>query len=199
MDVNPDGTRHAIYYGNNTNSPGGIIDPRPVPDSKLMLCIFGSCHDRPWGALALIDRSRGVDGKEAVVKIWPEHAVDLIGKGDWDTFMKLDTRYEDPFPLSQTQYLVSRSIFLEKNAGRHSVKEKMGIYLLDLSGNEILIHEDDSLSCFDPIPLLPDFDHERSPLPGFLINLLEISMYRMYMRVLTWISWRGELLNIKAH
>lgn len=31
----------------------------------------------------------------------------------------------------------------------------MGIYLLDLSGNEILIHEDDSLSCFDPIPLSP--------------------------------------------
>ena len=45
--VNPDGTRHAIYYGNNTNSPGGIIDPRPLPGSQLMLCIFGSCHDRP--------------------------------------------------------------------------------------------------------------------------------------------------------
>lgn len=151
--MNPDGTRHAIYYGNNTNSPGGIIDPRPVPDSKLMLCIFGSCHDRPWGALALIDRSMGVDGKEAVVKIWPENARDLIGIGDWDTFMKLDTRYEDPFPLSQSQFLVSKSIYLEKNTGPHPVKEKMGIYLLDLSGNEILIHEDDSLSCFDPMPL----------------------------------------------
>ena len=151
--VNPDGTRHAIYYGNNTSSPGGIIDPRPLPDSKLMLCIFGSCHDRPWGALALIDRSRGVDGKEAVVKIWPDHARDLIGTGDWDTFMKLDTRYEDPFPLSQSKFLVSRSIHLEKNTGHHPVREKMGIYLVDLSGKEILIHEDDSLSCFDPMPL----------------------------------------------
>jgi hypothetical protein len=152
--VNPDGTRHAIYYGNNTSSPGGIIDPRPLPDSKLMLCIFGSCHDRPWGALALIDRSRGVDGEEAVVRIWPEHARELIGKGDWDTFMKLDTRYEDPFPLSESKFLVSKSILLEKNAGHHPIKEKMGIYLVDLSGNEILLHEDDSLSCFDPMPLM---------------------------------------------
>jgi len=153
--VNPDGTRHAIYYGNNTNSPGGIIDPRPLPDSKLMLCIFGSCHDRPWGALALLDRSRGVDGKEAVVKIWPEQARELIGQGNWDTFMQLDTRYEDPFPLSKTQFLVSKSIHLEKNAGHHPLRQKMGIYLVDLSGKERLIYEEDSLSCFDPMPLSP--------------------------------------------
>jgi len=161
--VNPDGTRHAIYYGNNTNSPGGIIDPRPLPDSKLMLCIFGSCHDRPWGALALIDRSRGVDGKEAVVKIWPEHARELIGNGDWDTFMRLDTRYEDPFPLSQSQFLVSKSIHLEKNAGHHPVKEKMGIFLVDMSGKEILIYDEDSLSCFDPMPLGARFRPREIP------------------------------------
>lgn len=151
--VNPDGTRHAIYYGNNTNSPGGIIDPRPLPGNNLMLCIFGSCHDRPWGALALIDRSKGVDGKEAVVKIWPESAKDLIGKGNWDTFMQLGVRYEDPFPISQTQFLVSKSIHLVKNRGHHPVTEKMGIYLLDMEGNEVLIHEDENLSCFDPMPL----------------------------------------------
>lgn len=151
--VNPDGTRHAIYYGNNTSSPGGIIDPRPLPGSKLMLCIFGSCHDRPWGALALIDRSKGVDGREAVVKIWPEEAMGLIGNGNWDAFMSLDTRYEDPYPLSQSSFLVSKSIHLEKNHGHHPISEKMGIYLLDMDGNEVLIHEDAYLSCFDPMPL----------------------------------------------
>jgi hypothetical protein len=153
--VNPDGTRHAIYYGNNTKSPGGIIDPRPLPGSQLMLCIFGSCHDRPWGALALIDRSRGVDGKEAVMKIWPDSAMDLIGQGDWDTFMQLDVRYEDPYPLSETAFLVSKSIRLEKKQSHHPSSEKMGIYLLDLEGNEILIHEDAMQSCFDPMPLAP--------------------------------------------
>lgn len=96
--VNPDGTKHAIYYGNNTNSPGGVIDPRAIPGTDLLLCIFSSCHDRPWGALALIDRKLGVDGAEPVVHIWPEQARTMIGKGNYDKFMELKMRYEDPFP-----------------------------------------------------------------------------------------------------
>ncbi len=161
--VNPDGTKHAIYYGNNTPSPGGIIDPRPLPDSELMLCIFGSCHDRPWGALALIDRSKGVDGQDAVVQIWPKNALELMGKGDWDQFMKLDTRYEDPFPLSQEHFLVSKSIWLEKKQGHHPSTQKMGIYLVDESGKETLVFEHQDLSCFDPMPLIPRFRPREIP------------------------------------
>jgi len=161
--TNPDGTRHAIYYGNNTQSPGGIIDPRPLPGNNLMLCIFGSCHDRPWGALTLIDRSKGVDGKEAVVRIWPEEAIELMGKGNWDEFMKLDTRYEDPYPLSQEHFLVSKSIWLEKNNGNHPTSQKMGIYLVDEAGEEHLIFEHQELSSFDPMPLAPRFRPREIP------------------------------------
>lgn len=155
--MNPDGTKHAIYYGNNTNSPGGIIDPRPIPGSNHVLCIFGSCHDRPWGALALLDRSKGVDGKESVVKIWPEEAYKLIGKGNWDAFMTLNTRYEDPYPLSEEVFLVSKSIRLNKRKGHHIDTEKMGIYLVSRNGSEQLLYEHDSLSCFDPMPLAPRY------------------------------------------
>lgn len=147
--VNPDGTKHAIFYGNNSNSPGGVIDPRPIPGSNLVLSIFGSCHDRPWGALTLLNRSKGVDGKEAVVKIWPEEAIELIGKGNWDTFMQLKVRYEDPFPISENHFLVSKSIQFEQG------KEKMGIFLLDLEGNETLLYEDKNLGCYDAMPLAP--------------------------------------------
>ena len=67
---NPDGTRHAIWWGNNTTSPGGVINARAVGgDSSKAIAILGSCHDRPWGALGLIDRSRGVDGQEPVLRI----------------------------------------------------------------------------------------------------------------------------------
>ena len=69
--VNPDGTKHAIYYGNNTASPGGVIDGRQIPGTDLVVCIFGSCHDRAWGSLAIIDRKKGVDGREPVVQIFP--------------------------------------------------------------------------------------------------------------------------------
>ena len=161
--VNPDGTKHAIFYGNNSNSPGGVIDPRPIPGSNLVLCIFGSCHDRPWGALTLLDRSKGVDGKESVVKIWPENARDLIGVGNWDTFMQLDIRYEDPFPISKNLFLISKSNDLKKKKNNQPVKEKMSIYLLDTEGNETLLFEDENLSCFDPMPLAPRFRPREIP------------------------------------
>ncbi|MCY1720680.1 hypothetical protein OU798_10020 [Prolixibacteraceae bacterium Z1-6] len=160
--VNPDGTKHAVYYGNNSNSPGGIIDPRPLPNDNKMLCIFGSCHDRPWGALALIDRSKGVDGKEAVVKIWPEKSRDLIGVGNWDTFMQLDVRYEDPFPLSDEQFLVSKSLYLNKESN-HPNKEKMGLFLVDMQGNETLLYEDKNQGVYDAMPLAPRFRPRNIP------------------------------------
>jgi hypothetical protein len=151
--VFPDGTRHEIYYGNNTNSPGGIIDPRAIPGSYYLLCNFSSCHDRPWGALAVIDRSKGVDGKQSVVKIWPEEAYDMIGQGNWDQFMQIKTRYEDPYPLNENYFLVSRLI---QPVGTEGANEKMGIYLIGMDGTEKLIHEGDK-GCFDPMPLAPRF------------------------------------------
>lgn len=180
--MNPDGTKHAIYYGNNTASPGGVIDPRPLPDSKLMLCIFGSCHDRPWGALTLLDRSKGVDGEQSVVKIWPPEARDIIGTGNWDAFMPLNVRYEDPYPISSELFLVSKSIFLDKSKGRAPIDEKMGLYLLDIHGTEVKIYEDENLSCFDPMPLaartrpreIPEARHyDRSPGNFYVQNVYE--------------------------
>ena len=90
------------------------------------------------------------------MKIWPDHAIDLIGVGNWDTFKQLKVRYEDPFPLSEKYFLVSKSINLKKG-------EKMGIYLLDMEGNETLLYEDKKLSCFDPMPLAPRFRPREIP------------------------------------
>ena len=60
MRMNPDGTNHAVYWGNNTNSPGAVLDARPIPGTDLFIGNFSSCHDRPWGALAVVDRLRAV-------------------------------------------------------------------------------------------------------------------------------------------
>jgi hypothetical protein len=147
--VYPDGTKHAIYYGNNMNSPGGIIDPRAIPNTNQIVCIFGSCHDRPWGALVVLDRSKGVDGEPSVLKIWPKEGRDMIGKGNWDQFMQLKTRYEDPYPLDESHFLVSRLI---SKVGDPELKEKMGLYLVDMEGNETLLYEGQK-GCYDPMPL----------------------------------------------
>lgn len=146
--VNPDGTNHAIYWGNNTASPGGVIDARMIPGTSLCLCIFGSCHDRPWGSLAIINRSRGVDGKAPVVRTWPAAGKDLVSegrpdKGNYDAFKSIAPRYEDPYPLSEKYFLASRE------TGKNG---RMGIYLVDLFGNEVLLHKE-APGCFDPMPV----------------------------------------------
>lgn len=146
--VNPDGTGHAVYWGNNTASPGAVIDARGVPGTDWVMCVFGSCHDRPWGALALIDRRRGLDGVEPVIRTWPADARRLVSAGGWeifDAFASVKPKYEDPYPLSSKYFLASRMI----GAG-----EQMGLYLLDVFGNEVLVHAEPP-GCFDPMPLGP--------------------------------------------
>jgi hypothetical protein len=143
--VNPDGTNHAVYWGNNTNSPGGIIDARIIPGTQQVLCIFGSCHDRPWGAMAIIDRRLGIDGRKPVIRTWPADAIERVGKGDFDAFLSVKPKYEDPYPLNDKYFLCSRM------TGR---AEQMGIYLVDVFDNEILLHVEGP-GCYDPMPLGP--------------------------------------------
>lgn len=142
--VNPDGTSHQIYWGNNTASPGGVLEGRSIPGSGLVLCTFSSCHDRPWGALAIIDRQRGVDGPGSVVRTWPAGAITLVNEnGSFDAFKKVMPKYEDPYPLGGKYFLCSRMT---------GTGETMGIYLLDLFGNEILLHAEGA-GCYDPMPI----------------------------------------------
>lgn len=163
--VNPDGTNHAIYYGNNAWSPGAIVDARSIPDTERVVATFGSCHDRPWGAIAIIDRRIGLDGRDPVVYSWPPDIQSYItnnsdygeGKsrnhpqgGQIDNFARMPVKYEDPFPLSDKYFLCSRMI----------EGERMGIFLLDVFGNEICVHEEDK-GCFDPMPVRP---YQRPPV-----------------------------------
>ena len=140
---NPDGTNHAIYWGNNTNSPGALLDNRAIPGTDLFISTFSSCHDRPWGALAIVDRQLGLDGRPPVLRTWPADAIELVGQGNYDTFTGVQPKYEDPYPLASDTFLCSRAV---------GNGEQMGIFLLDLEGHETLLHAE-LPGCFDPMPL----------------------------------------------
>ncbi len=145
--VNPDGTNQSIYWGNNTTVPGAVYNPRLIPGSNLMLCVFGPHHAREMGALALVDRRLGLDGKKPVLRTWPADQIEHVREGgsfDCDNSEHtVAIKYEDPFPLSDKYFLCSR--YVDKSG-------VMGIYLIDLFGNEILLHREAS-GCFDPMPL----------------------------------------------
>jgi len=149
--MNPDGTNHALYYGNNAWSPGAILDARIIPGSEQFIATFGSCHDRPWGAIVIADRRKGLDGMGPIIRSWPKDVSEHLAvktkywePGGIDSFKRLPTKYEDPYPLSDRYFLCSRTI----------ESEEMGIFLLDVFGNETLLHRE-SPGCYDPMPLRP--------------------------------------------
>ena len=180
--VNPDGTKHSIYYGNNTASPGAVIDGRQIPGTDLVLCIFSSCHDRPWGSLAIIDRKKGVDGKEPVVKIYPEAARDFVANGDLDTFKWVQSfRYEDPFPMNKEWFLVSRTLYKYPEWNNQACGYKQGIFLVGLDGSEELLIEGER-SVFDPhivessakpvsLPMMRNFTSDKGQF--YVVNVYE--------------------------
>ncbi|MFH1921300.1 MAG: hypothetical protein ABIP48_15655 [Planctomycetota bacterium] len=157
---NPDGTNHVLLFGNNAWNPGAIFDGRAIPGTQLVVCVFGACHDRPWGAMVVLDRRRAMDGLEAVVQSWPpdlrpfmpnptdvprKSGIEHPHAGVIDAFKGLPVKYEDPYPLSAHFFLSSRMT---------GQGERMGIYLVDTFGNELLLHAEGE-GCFDPMPLGP--------------------------------------------
>ena len=156
--VHPDGTRHDLFHGNNAWSPGAIFDARAIPGTQRFVAVFGACHDRPWGAMVVVDRRRGLDGMEPVVRSWPSDISQLMPNPSGvpekpsgghphaaliDTFAGMPVKYEDPWPLSEKYFLCSRMT---------GDGEQTGLFLLDTFGNELLLHAEPP-GCFDPTPL----------------------------------------------
>ncbi len=147
--VNPDGTNQAVYWGNNTAVPGAVFNAHVIPDTQRIVCVLGPHHDRLWGAMGIIDRRLGIDGRRPMLQTWPPEAIESVRTGgpfDCDFHARsVKIKYEDPWPLSEKYFLVSRMI---------GDGEKMGIYLIDLFGNEILLHTEGP-GCYDAMPIKP--------------------------------------------
>ena len=153
--VNPDGTNQDQFWGNHTETPDIVVDAHVIPGTQKFLAVFGSCHGFPNGVLALVDRGIGVDGREPVIRTWPEGFVEyVVGETPNDNADMIDyflhhklkgfsgIYYQDPCPINDKYFLVSRM----------TSDYVQAIYLVDVFGNEILMHKD-SLGCFDPIPV----------------------------------------------
>lgn len=109
---NPDGTNHQLYWGNNTTSPGGVVNGRDLSQPSLCIAVLGSCHDRPWGALGVIDRSRGIEGASPVVWTHPASFAGRVHvKGrDFDSTKRLRFKYADPYPLDDSRFICVRNL-----------------------------------------------------------------------------------------
>lgn len=176
---NPDGTRHSLFMGNNAWSPGYMGDARVIPGTDKVLCVYGACHDLPWGAMAVVDRSKGLEGNAPIQHMWPEAGRKLVSpdddaynqnmknRGAIDAFRKLNVRYEDPYPIHNLEegnggghfFLVSKSQGMVKpsNGKRDLPPMPMALMLCDVFGNEIKVYEtgEEHLSPYGAVPVAP--------------------------------------------
>ena len=158
--VNPDGTNHALFWGNNTESPATTIDPRIIPGaSSEYICTMTACHSSPWGAIGMIDRQKGLDGKTPILQVWPQDAWNLIGTytgKSYDELNRLSQFFEDPWPLDDSHILAAGTLpkgtVPPKGAGETENPGVTGLWLLTLDGKMCLLHTD-PVGCFDPMPL----------------------------------------------
>ena len=99
--VYPDGSNPALFWGNNTNSPGGVIDARPLPDGERIICTFTSCHDRPWGRGGLGGSAPGYGRAFARGAYLARQRHRSRGRGRLRHFQTSPTEIRRPLPVGQ--------------------------------------------------------------------------------------------------
>ncbi|MHC4521131.1 MAG: LamG-like jellyroll fold domain-containing protein, partial [Planctomycetota bacterium] len=135
--MNPDGTRAATFWGNQTVWPDLLKDARQIPGSERVMFTGSAHHNWFAGSIGIVDTQKGLNFPHGLTKVtaeleWPESGngpVDPIeseryhASGDYRA-------YQSPYPLSETEFLVSAN-----RAG------KFVLYLMDTNGNRELVYE----------------------------------------------------------
>jgi cytochrome c553 len=165
--VNPDGTQPAHFFGNYTQNPNTLFEPRPVPGSRKMVFTAGAHHANTGGSLVLLDVTRGEDGPEAMTRLTPEVPFpEYETSGDGGTWLR--HYYASPWPLSEQFYLTAWSHRgLLTHFHKNDAGNGMGVYLYDAFGNLDLLCADERFQVQHPLPLKPQ---ARPPVVASLLD-----------------------------
>jgi len=135
--IRPDGRQLQVFYGNRVLSPASFLDARPIPGTNRVMCIL-TAHNGPIrGGVGVIENGRGVDAPEAMTNLTPEVR---IGPPDRGSGNHVRGPYEQPNPIDEKRFLVSRS----------------GVLLLwEIGTGVALMHQSaDGLGCYDGTPVV---------------------------------------------
>lgn len=149
--TNADGTNPQLVYGNFTKRPQVINEAQSIPGSQKLLCTAAAHHSILGGSLVLLDRNRGTEKADPIVRLTPE--VPFPETEAWE-----NSYYANPYPLSEQYCLVgwsNRRLPPHRREDRveHNPTNAMGIYLYDAFGNLNLLYRDPDISCGHPIPV----------------------------------------------
>jgi hypothetical protein len=147
----PDGTGQTEFYGNNSWFPTTILHARGIPGTGKVLCVLSGHHTYQKGKLAIIDPSRGRQEASGVQLVAPVRLTEAVKV---DMYGYQGHQFQYPFPLSETDYLVTFGILGSKQ-GRSKSQKPLGIYFMKIDGQRELLVADPTISCSQSIPLMP--------------------------------------------
>jgi hypothetical protein len=139
--INPDGTMLAGVFGNRVLNPATFMEAREIPGLPgRYLCVMTSHNGPCRGAIGIIDPGRGANAPEAIRNLTPE--IELGGIDDAGRGNALRGPYENPFPLDDRLFLVSR-------AGTILLRDYDGTF------ESVLCEPGDGPGWYSPQPLRP--------------------------------------------
>ena len=148
--MNPDGTRAATFWGNQSVWPDLLKDARPIPGSDRVMFTGSAHHNWFAGSIGIVDTRKGLNFPGGLTKVtaeleWPESGNGPVDPTESENYHKSGDyiAYQTPYPLSEDVFLVS--------ADRDG---KFVLYLMDTAGNKELIYEG-AHHIFHAMPLKP--------------------------------------------
>lgn len=155
--MKPDGTGSREIYGNNIMYPPSMVFARQIPGQSNQFVMIGAPHypAAALGSVIRVDTTKNIRTTEPMTYITPwvdvrqEGGWNHLENGEWTTHSQ-GPLYEDPYPLSDSLFLVSHNQDKPWNT-----PNAYGIWVIDDLGNHVRIYQDETFSSWCPTPLRP--------------------------------------------
>jgi hypothetical protein len=173
FQMNPDGTSQGEFYGNNSWFPTTILHARNIFGTQKVLAVATGHHSRQVGKLVLLDPARGRQENEGAQLVAPVRETPAVHV---DAFGQAGDLFQYPYPLSETEYLVTYSPLgwgggmAGVKTGYNGLPPFFGVYLMTIDGRRELLASDPGVSCNQPVPL-------RRPTPRWRPNLVDYAKH----------------------
>lgn len=152
FQMNPDGTGQTEYYGANSFFPTTVIHARQIPGTRKVMGTFIGHHTPQHGKIGIIDPEAGRQEDEGVMFVAPVRKPEPPSHDNifaQDLFGQYDDQAQYPYPLDETEFLVSYSPL-----GYHTGRPiDFAIYWMNTGGERELLVSDPAISCNQPVPL----------------------------------------------
>ena len=149
LQMNPDGSGQADFYGGNSWFPTTILHARGIPGTQKVVAIATGHHSKQAGKLIEIDPSRGRQENEGVQLIAPVRETPAV---KIDRFGQDGELFQYPYPISESETIVAyHPVGWRWQEGKWG--PRFGIYWMARDGRRELLVIDTVLPCNQPIPL----------------------------------------------